>query len=246
MRRGYVQLVGTGPGDEDSMSVGALRALEHAEEIWTSDLGTRHRERVYLRKYLRGKKVVNLSSYYALPGVERSQIYRMIADRLVHLAERGRRITFLFSGNPFVWVNITDILKSRAAGSALDLRIVPSMSFLDIIWRDLPFSCRGALQLRASVVSDPEISPDIDCVIGQVGDPGTTAPRHDQVRDFLRTVTRIYGPDHRVYVTGTDPVHAETKTVATRVADLRAVLAVFSGPYHYVVVIPRRGRDEIQ
>jgi len=239
-RRGLVHLVGVGPGDEDSMSLGALRALERAEEIWASDIGPWNRERPFLRKYLEGKKFVNLSAYYQLPSIPRDRIYRAIAGRLVHLAGRGRRITFLLSGNPLVWVDITDMLKDHAAAGRLDLRITPSMSFLDVIWRDAPFSLRGAFQLRASIITHPDVSPEIDCVVGQIGDPGTTG-RYDRLASFYAALRRLYPPSHPVFVVGSDPVYAEERMRRTTVAELPGALVDFSDLY-YVVILPRRSR----
>ena len=236
-RRGFVHLVGLGPGDEASMSVGAARALADAEEIWASDAGPWNRERGYLRRYVQGKKFVNLSAYYQLPPVGRHRIYRAIASRLLHLATRGRRITFALSGNPFVWVDLTDHLKAHAASGQLDLRVTPSMSFLDVIWQNTPISLRGALQVRASLVTHPDVSPDVDCVVGQVGDPGTTG-RHDRLDDFCSAVRRLYPAAHTVFVVGSDPVYATQRSVATTVADLPRVLGAFSDLYH-VVILPR-------
>jgi hypothetical protein len=78
-RRGRVHLVGVGPGEESWMSLGALRAIRAAEEIWCTDLGSWNAERRFLRKYLHGKKVVNLSGFYALRHVRRGTFYRMTA-----------------------------------------------------------------------------------------------------------------------------------------------------------------------
>src|SRR5215471_9635827 len=128
-RRGFIHLVGVGPSDEDSMSLGALRAIESAEEIWMADLGPPQRERVFLRKWLNSnKKVVNLHRYCFVPSCPRLMTYIVQVQRMLYLAARGRRITFLESGNPLVWVHNTTLLK-RWAG-AIDFRITPSMSFL--------------------------------------------------------------------------------------------------------------------
>ena len=103
------------------MSLGALRAIRGAEEIWCTDLGAWNAERLFLRKYLHGKKVVNLSGFYALSHVRRGAFYRMTARRIAHLAARGRRITYLASGSPLLWVDDTGMLKRLAAAGRFDL-----------------------------------------------------------------------------------------------------------------------------
>ena len=136
------------------MSLGALRAIRDAEEIWCTDLGSWNAERLFLRKYLHGKKVVNLSGFYALSHVRRGRFYRMTAARIAHLAARGRRITYLASGSPLLWVDDTVMLKRLAAGGRFDLEITRSMPFLDVIWRDAPFDC-GEFQLRVGRITKP-------------------------------------------------------------------------------------------
>lgn len=238
MSGGFVHLVGIGPGDEASISVGALAAIRNATEIWSSDIGHLNSERLFLRPYLRGKKLVNLAPYYSQIGIQRKRMYRMIAGRLVHLAGCGRQITYLLSGNPFVWVYITDLLKDHAAAGRLNLRITPSMSFLDTIWHDIPFSCRGNLQLRLTHIGDPDISPHIDCVVGQVGDVGVTGFGGDSQGNGLDKLSRLYPPEHEVFVSGYSLVYATQHTERARIADLSKVLPNFA-PSFYVVIIPK-------
>lgn len=236
-RRGRVHLVGVGPGEESWMSLGALRAIREAEEIWCTDLGSWNAERRFLRKYLHGKKVVNLSEFYALRHVRRGTFYRMTAERIAHLAARGRRITYLASGSPLLWVDDTVMLKRLAAAGRFDLEITPSMSFLDVIWRDAPFDC-GEFQLRVGRITRPAVSPEIDCVVGQIGDTGVTG-RPERLDRFGRDVRRLYPASHPVFVAGTDPISGESTTRLTSIGRLATVLRSFRGS-HYSVVIPAR------
>jgi hypothetical protein len=239
-RRGLVHLVGVGPGEESWMSLGALRAIRDAEEIWCTDLGSWNAERLFLRKYLHGKKVVNLSGFYALSHVRRGRFYRMTAARIAHLAARGRRITYLASGSPLLWVDDTVMLKRLAAGGRFDLEITPSMSFLDIIWRDAPFDC-GEFQLRVGRITRPAVSPEIDCVVGQIGDTGVTG-RPERLDRFDRDVRRLYPASHPVFVAGTDPISSESTTRLTSIGQLAKALRSFRGSI-YSVVIPGRQTD---
>lgn len=239
--RGSVNLVGIGPGGEDLMSLGALHAIKSAEEIWLSDLGPWNHERLFLRKYLLKKKVVNLSGYYSLSFIERPKIYRFEAGRMAHLASRGRKIVFLFSGSPLVWVRITSLLKATAEPRKFDLIITPSMSFLDVIWKESPFNCEE-FQLRIGGIQNPEISPDIDCVVGQVADNGKTgAVQRTAFNGFYGAVKRIYPPRHPVYISGSHPVSAEPMNQMTSVAKLPSVLPKFDSTY-YCVMLPRRSK----
>jgi hypothetical protein len=242
MKRGYVHLVGIGPEDEAAMSVGARDALVGAEEVWMLDIPRSGRD--FLRKHLQGKKTVALERYYEIPNFKRILFYDFLAKRLVHLANAGRRLTFALSGNPFVWVRMTNVLKEHAARDEVDLRVTPSMSFLDTIWHEVPFGVRGRMQLHIGSLPEP-FSPEIDCVVGQVGDPRTTgAVTYERL---CRQLMRHYGPSHPVYVSGSHPVYPGRRGEHTNVANLREVLQGFES-YFYCVIIPglervsKRGR----
>jgi hypothetical protein len=235
-RGGCVQIVGIGPGGEDELSLGALRAIQSAEELWMLDLGPPTQERFFLRKWLKGKaKVVNVYGYYLIPGCPREVFYELMARRILHLAKKGRRITLLSSGNPLIWVSGTDLFK-RWAGS-VPVRIIPSMSFLDTIFLETPFSC-GELQLRLTGVTDPDISPELDCLVGQVADDGTSdLSSPSAARSFFSALRRFYSNNHPAYIIGNHSIYGEPKLRTTTVGLLSASIREFIG-WHYSILLP--------
>lgn len=137
---------------------------------------------------------------------------------------------------------MTDLLKAEAAAGRVALRITPSMSFLDTVFLDLPFSIRGDLQLRVSALDEPDVSPEIDCVVGQVGDPRTTALYSGAAfREFQRTLRRLYPRSHRIYVVATNPIFEDRVTRETTVGGLPRIVPELVS-WHFVVVIPPRTR----
>ncbi len=225
--RGFVELVGVGPGEASHLTLGAVEAIERADEIWCQDLGEWNRERPFLQKFLAGRKVVNVASLYSVPGLNRGHFYRLIAERLVHLANRGRRITYLWSGNPLIWVDTPEHLQQHAAAGRVDLRIVPGMSFLDVIWLNAPIHGRE-FQLRTGRITQPDVSPRIDVVLGQVLEPEA----------LHAALGRLYPPRHQLFLTGVDPVFSTRLSRQTSVQELPNVLPAFENLF-YVLIIPR-------
>lgn len=236
--RGYVHLVGVGPGDPSLLTLGAVDAIRGATEIWCQDLGPWDQERMFLRDHLAGKKVVNVSAFYGIADLPRDAFYFQLAERLVHLAAAGRTITYLWSGNPLVWADTPTYLKRYAQRGELDLRITPGVSFLDVIWAEAPIHAAD-FQVRHGFVTDPDVSTDIDCVVGQVGDVGTTGqPDHGAFHAGLR---RLYPLDHPVFVTGAHPKHGGSTSRQTTVEDLPDVLQQYA-EWFYTLIIPRIDR----
>ena len=236
MTRGAIHLVGVGPGGAGTLTQEAYAAIRSARELWCLDLGPPGHERAFLRPLLAGKKVVNLSPAYALPDLDRGRLYRQIAERLIHLATRGRSITFLFSGNPLIWVDIPEMLKRASRAGRLDLRISPAVSFVDAIWEDAPIH-GGEFQLRAGRVTEPNISPALDTVVGQISEEGELPLCHE--------LRRLFGLAHPVFVTGIYPQHGERQSILTEVAGLPLVLPQFRGLF-YAVIIPKKGARSVR
>lgn len=248
--RGEIHLVGIGPGEEAMITVGALKAIEIADEVWLQSLGPLGFEMPFLRPYLIDKKVVNLNDFYDLPHVGRGAFYTLIEQRLVHLAERGKRITFLLPGNPLIWVQMTGRLKELARAGKVALRISPGVSFLDVIWHHAPFDVHE-FQLRVGSISSPDISTRHACVIGQVGDGATTGSglRSDGLftsglQRFCADLARLYPPEHPVYLSGHRQIfgHGEAVHRLTTVRDVHKVLPFFED-VQYCVIIPALPAD---
>jgi hypothetical protein len=243
--RGSIHLVGTGPGDASSLTYGALDAIRNADEVWMQSLGPLNFEMPFLRPHLVGKKVVNLNDFYELPNVDRQDFYDLIEQRMLHLANKGRRITFLLPGNPLIWVHLTARIKQYATAGTFDLRITPGLSFLDMIWVHAPIDVRQ-FQLRLGRLTNPDVSTELDCVIGQVGDGGGTGSGLGNtglftsgLSRFCADAARLYPATHRVFISGHRQVHGSGEAVyrETTIAKLSEILPLFEST-QYCVIIP--------
>jgi len=92
---GKVCLVGTGPGDPDLLTVGALRAMQRADVVLYDNLvGVQILE--LLPKYVERIYVGKRRNRHSMPQAEINQL-------MVDLARSGKRIVRLKGGDPFVF-----------------------------------------------------------------------------------------------------------------------------------------------
>lgn len=93
--RGFVTLVGAGPGDPDLLTVKALRALQDADIVFYDDLVSPE----VLDRARRDASRVSVGRRIGKPGIGQDAVNRL----LIEAARSGKRAVRLKGGDPFVF-----------------------------------------------------------------------------------------------------------------------------------------------
>jgi hypothetical protein len=242
-RAGSLHFVGIGPAGKESLGEQNALALRQAQRLWIQDLGLPGTERTSLRDCLDKQRVINTVFYYGafhLRSMHRRVFYQLAVRRAIDLANKGEEITMAFSGSPAVWVHAFEMARQYAElHPDFDLRLTNAMSFLDSVFVQTPFGAVDAnLQLRLASLSRPvDVSPHIDCVLGQVGDTGLAYGIGDRPESTSETLARLYPPDHPVFVVGNDEIDAEPLFVETTARDVGTIIREHAR-FYLCLVIP--------
>jgi hypothetical protein len=249
-KKGYLHFVGVGPTDEGTFDARAAAAIEEARCLWIQDLGLPGTERAILRKHLSSQKVINTAFYYGaghLRSVSRLMFYRLATRRAIDLANKGHEITMVFSGSPAVWVLAFQLAKQYSvAHEGFDLRLTNAISFLDTVFAPTPLGgIVGHLQLRLGTLHVPtDVSPEMDCVLGQVGDTGQAYGIGDRTESIEETLARLYPPDHPIYVVGNDEIDAEPLYIETTARHVGEIVRQHAR-WYLCLVIPSLERASV-
>ena len=145
-------------------------------------------------------------------------VYELITSTLVREAQLRGRVVYGVAGNPSVLEDTTKLLRKRAESGAVQIKIVPGMSFLDLIYSELGLDPGVGLQilLPRRHLSGSLFRTDVGLIIGQVmvqSSPIDDQPNLEFVQECLlkefphdHLVTLIWPvlPDYRI----------ESKTIA--------------------------------
>ncbi|MBI4693364.1 MAG: uroporphyrinogen-III C-methyltransferase [Gammaproteobacteria bacterium] len=230
--RGFVSLVGAGPGDPELLTLRALRTLQRADVV----LYDRLVPAAILALARRDADFEDVGKVQGLKGSEQTAINA----RLVELARRGRHVVRLKGGDPFVFGRGgEELLALRAAG--IDYEVVPGITaaVACAAAAGIPLTHRGLAQQVTFVTAHGEDAhADLDW-------PALARGRHTlafymgvgrvaQIRDGLLAHGRDPGTPAAIVERGTTPqqrvwlttLEALPATVAARAVQAPAMILV--------------------
>lgn len=118
-RKGYVTLVGAGPGDPDLLTVRALRALQDADIVFYDELVSSE----VLNRARRDAERIGVGHRAGACGISQDEIHRL----LIEAARAGRRVVRLKAGDPLIFARGgEEIAALRAANIAYS--VVPGVT----------------------------------------------------------------------------------------------------------------------
>lgn len=184
-----IYIAGLGPGSMEQISIGAYEALMDKETpvfIRTK----RHPNIESLEA--KGMQATYLDDYYeAAKNFE--EVYQKIAERIVEEAKKHRQIAYAVPGHPFVAEKTVEYLVRLAEEEAIEIQIIPSMSFIDTTFaavRKDPSD--GFTLLNALTMDEERIEPEQHLLITQIYD--SLVASEVKIR-----LLEIYPPNHGIF-----------------------------------------------
>lgn len=187
-KEGCITVAGLGSGDESDLSLGVIRVLREAEQLYlrTGD----HPAVKWLKA--QGLRFTTFDAVYERHG-RFEDVYDDIARRLI-AAARGRHIVYAVPGHPAVAEQTTRILKERSRAQGIDVRIQGGRSFLETAFTRLNLDpIDGFLLLDGLNLTAAQLNPRLPTLIAQVYDQLTAS-------DVKLTLMARYPDDFAVTV----------------------------------------------
>ncbi|HET6382885.1 MAG TPA: SAM-dependent methyltransferase [Armatimonadota bacterium] len=157
-----ITIVGLGPGDPDQMSRAAWNVIQAAPLILAR---TRiHPTIHYLESF--GVIVESCDDLYEATG-SFEQIYEAIADRVMERAGRGEAVVFAVPGHPLFGERSVELLRQRASEAGVELDLVPSPGFLDVVIPAVGLDVGAGLALLDGAAPQPP-PPGLHAIYYQV------------------------------------------------------------------------------
>ncbi len=124
---GRVTVIGVGPAGPDLVTPAARAAIEAHDRRFVRT--TRHPAMTVV------EGATSFDELYDA-GDSIAGVYEAIRDRLIDEAQSGD-VLYAVPGSPLVLERSVELLRAEATASGLDVELVPSMSFLDLVWARL-------------------------------------------------------------------------------------------------------------
>ena len=164
--RPEIVIVGLGPGALSWLTREAEDALLGAERVL---FRTVHPAIEWLRE--RGRDAYCFNLLYTTPRITYEDVYAFIVQAVVREAEVRGRAVYAVPGHPFVLEHSAVMIAERARALGLRLRVVPGMSFVDLVGAELRLDTSAGLQLYDAldfVGQEPTFTPDAGLLIAQL------------------------------------------------------------------------------
>jgi tetrapyrrole methylase family protein/MazG family protein len=184
-------VVGLGSGGEDRLTLGVLKQLEHSSIRYA-----RTADHPAVRDLqARGVSFETFDALYEASDAF-EEVYEAIAGRLLREAANsgGGTVVYAVPGHPMVAERSVQLLRERAPGLGIELRLIGGESFLDEAFVRLGFDpIEGFQLLDASELTREQLRPRLHTVIGQVYDAFTAS-------DVKLSLMHVYPDDYPVVV----------------------------------------------
>ena len=163
---GAITIVGLGPGDPRHLTREAWEVLEAAQEVWLRT--ERHPTVAGLPPTL---TVHSFDDLYETVDAF-SQVYAVIAERILELGQRSQGVIYAVPGHPLVGEATVGSILSAAKHQAVPVRVVEGLSFVEPTLTALSIDALEGLQICDAIELSrhyhPPLNPDFPVLVGQL------------------------------------------------------------------------------
>ena len=183
-----IKVVGLGPGSIESLTIGAVNALKDVSKVYLRT--EKHPTVDYLRQL-----GINFETYDHL--YEKKQkfedVYKSIAEDLILKEKSFHQIIYAVPGHPLVAEKSVKILLKLCEQNSVDVDIIPSVSFIDVIAEKLNIDViEGIKIIDAFDIKHETLDKRVGTIITQVYDRLIASEVKLSLMDY-------YGDDADIY-----------------------------------------------
>ena len=163
MKEHKLTVAGLGPGTAGLITRETWACIHAAEHI-------RLRTRIHPTVSALDAAHISYGSYdtFYETADDFQELYERITSDLIRRVQQGENILYLVPGSPFVAERTVQLLRERAAGNRIALRVLPAMSFLEPLFAALGIDPVHGLTIDAMDEEGLSVPLQQDMVVTQI------------------------------------------------------------------------------
>ncbi|WIV13043.1 nucleoside triphosphate pyrophosphohydrolase [Proteiniborus sp. MB09-C3] len=231
---GKIVVVGLGPGDISSLTLGAIEKICNGNKVF---LRTEKHPTI---KYL-DEKGIDYSSYdYVYENQQNfEKVYEFIVQDLVKKSQKFESITYCVPGHPLVAEKTVTMLMELEKRESIELEIIPGLSFIEPVILAVGYDPINGLKVIDGLnIFETNFDINIDCLITQV---------YDKMRasELKLALMEVYGDEHEIYVINSAGIKHEEKVFRIPLYELDRLDCISFLTSVYVPKVKNKARYDI-
>ena len=183
-----IKIVGLGPGAPESLTIGAVEALENSKNLYFRT--EKHPTVDYLKKRL---EFFNTCDNYYEEGHSFDEVYSNIAKNIIKEYKKSGELVYAVPGHPLVAersvVNLINLCKEND----IEYKILPAVSFIDAMMDRLQIDpIEGLKVIDAFDIKNQILDKRIGTIITQVYNPLIASEVKLELLEYYNDETEIY------------------------------------------------------
>lgn len=183
-----IKIIGLGPGNEESLTIGALRALKNNENVYLRTI--KHPTVKYLEE--EGIKFNTLDHHYE-ENASFDEVYEGIANELIKVCKEKGELVYAVPGHPFVAEKSVFNLINLCEKENIEYKVIPAVSFVDAMMESLKIDpIEGLKIIDAFDMENQILDKRIPTIITQVYNQFIASEVKLRLNEYYDDETKIF------------------------------------------------------